>query len=153
MPCWNQRRRLGTQERSGAAVLRLRRRRDVRRRRFDRPPLEPFAVRVHAPRGTSEDAAAASAAHDVLVHYLPSRAATLDSALATSLALIPDGPNKTDGSRSDRRWLPAGSPCAPGTASRRRWSIRQATARAFGSRFRPIPRRPLIRRPLPSAYG
>ena len=58
---------------------------------------EPFAVRVHAPRGASEDAAAASAAHDVLVHYLPSRAATLDAALATSLALIPDGPSKTDG--------------------------------------------------------
>jgi len=58
---------------------------------------EPFAVRVHAPRGASEDAAAASAAHDVLVHYLPAHAATLDSALAASLALIPDGQSKTDG--------------------------------------------------------
>jgi hypothetical protein len=58
---------------------------------------EPFAVRVQAPRGASEEAAAARAAHDVLVHYLPSRAATLDAALATSLALIPDGPSKTDG--------------------------------------------------------
>lgn len=58
---------------------------------------QPFAVRVHAPRGASKDAAAARAAHDVLVHYLPSRAATLDAALATSLALIPDGPSKTDG--------------------------------------------------------
>jgi hypothetical protein len=58
---------------------------------------EPFAVRVRAPRGASEDAAAASAAHDVLVHYLPSQATTLDAALATSLALIPDGPGKTDG--------------------------------------------------------
>jgi len=59
--------------------------------------FEPFAVRVHAPRGASEDAAAASAAHDVLVHYLPSRAATLDAALAASLAAIPDGQSKTDG--------------------------------------------------------
>ena len=58
---------------------------------------EPFATRVYAPRGASEDAAAASAAHDVLVHYLPSRAATLDAALATSLALIADGSSKTDG--------------------------------------------------------
>jgi len=58
---------------------------------------QPFAVRVHAPRGASEDAAAARAAHDVLVHYLPLQAATLDAALATSLALIPDGPSKTDG--------------------------------------------------------
>jgi hypothetical protein len=58
---------------------------------------EPFAVNVHAPRGASEDAAAAKAAHDVLVHYLPSLSATLDGALATSLALIPDGPSKTAG--------------------------------------------------------
>ena len=58
---------------------------------------EPFAVSVHAPRGASEDAAAAQAAHDVLVHYLPSLSATLDGALATSLALIPDGPSKTAG--------------------------------------------------------
>ena len=50
---------------------------------------EPFAVSVDAPRGASEDAAAAKAAHDVLVHYLPSLSATLDAALATSLALIP----------------------------------------------------------------
>jgi len=61
------------------------------------PRYEPFAVRVHAPHGASEDAAAAKAAHDVLVHYLPLQAATLDAALATSLALIPDGPSKTDG--------------------------------------------------------
>src|SRR5215510_11404930 len=44
--------------------------------------FQPFAVRVDAPRGASEDAAAASAAHDVLVHYFPSQAATLDAALA-----------------------------------------------------------------------
>jgi hypothetical protein len=70
---------------------------------------EPFAVRVHAPRGASEDAAAASAAHDVLAHYLPSQAATLDAALATSLALIPDGPSKSDGIQVGQsvaaRWL------------------------------------------------
>src|SRR5262249_3336895 len=59
--------------------------------------LQPFAVRVNAPLGASTDAAAASAAHDVLVHYLPSQAATFDAALASSLASIADGQSKTDG--------------------------------------------------------
>ena len=58
---------------------------------------DPFAVSASAPRGASEDAAAASAAHDVLIHYFPSQAATLDAALATSLAAIADGQSKTDG--------------------------------------------------------
>ena len=59
--------------------------------------FQPFAVRVDAPRGASEDAAAASAAHDVLLHYLPAQAATFDAALASSLASIADGQSKTDG--------------------------------------------------------
>jgi hypothetical protein len=59
--------------------------------------FQPFAVRVYATPEASEDAAAASAAHDVLVHYLPSQAATFDAALASSLASIADGPSKTDG--------------------------------------------------------
>jgi hypothetical protein len=59
--------------------------------------FQPFAVRVDAPDGASEDAAAASAAHDVLVHYFPSQATTLDAALASSLASIDDGQSKTDG--------------------------------------------------------
>jgi hypothetical protein len=57
----------------------------------------PFAVSVSAPRGASKDAAAASAAHDVLVHYFPAQAATFDAALATSLATIADSQHKTDG--------------------------------------------------------
>jgi hypothetical protein len=57
----------------------------------------PFAVSVYAPRHASKDAAAASAAHDVLTHYFPTKAATFDAALATSLAGIPDGQRKTDG--------------------------------------------------------
>jgi hypothetical protein len=36
--------------------------------------FQPFAVRVDAANGASEDAAAASAARDVLVHYFPSQA-------------------------------------------------------------------------------
>jgi hypothetical protein len=58
---------------------------------------QPFAVDVHAPRGASKDAAAASAAHDVLTHYFPSQAAIFDAALATSLAAVPDGQSKSDG--------------------------------------------------------
>jgi len=59
--------------------------------------FQPFAVNVHAPRGASKDAAAASAAHDVLTHYFPAQAATFDAALANSLAAVPDGQSKTDG--------------------------------------------------------
>jgi hypothetical protein len=61
--------------------------------------FQPFAVRFHAPRGASEDAAAAKAAHDVLAHYFPAQAATLDAALASSLAGVADGQSKTDGIR------------------------------------------------------
>jgi hypothetical protein len=59
--------------------------------------FQPFAVNVRAPRGASRDAAAASAAHDVLVHYFPAQAAALDTSLAVSLAAITDGQAKTDG--------------------------------------------------------
>jgi hypothetical protein len=52
---------------------------------------------VSAPHGASVDAAAAVAGHDVLVHYFPAAAATLDAALAASLAAVPDGTSKTDG--------------------------------------------------------
>src|ERR1700692_4028982 len=59
--------------------------------------FQPFAVSVHAPRGASKDAAAASAAHDVLAHYFPTQAAAFDAALATSLSAIADSQSKTDG--------------------------------------------------------
>jgi hypothetical protein len=57
----------------------------------------PFALSVHAPHGASKDAAAASAAHDVLTHYFPAQAPIFDAALSASLAAIPDGQSKTDG--------------------------------------------------------
>jgi hypothetical protein len=57
----------------------------------------PYIGTVSAPPGASPDAAAAVAAHDVLLHYFPATAATLDAALADSLAIIPDGNGKTDG--------------------------------------------------------
>src|SRR5260370_36863902 len=45
----------------------------------------------------SQDAAAAQAAHDVLVSLYPAFQETLDTELQTSLAQIPDGTEKTDG--------------------------------------------------------
>ncbi len=45
----------------------------------------------------SPDAAAARAARDVLVNFFPAQQSALDSALATSLAAIPDGAAKTNG--------------------------------------------------------
>src|SRR5215212_4880042 len=51
----------------------------------------PYLVNIHAPRWASEEAAAAVAAHGVLVSLMPAQQATLDAALASSLAAVPDG--------------------------------------------------------------
>ena len=51
------------------------------------------------PRGASPEAAAAAAAHRILVKYFPAATATLDTALATSLAAIPDGWRENQGVR------------------------------------------------------
>ena len=59
---------------------------------------EPFTVEVDAPMGASAEAAVAAAARGILVHYLPSQAATIvEPAYTESLMLIPDGQAKTDG--------------------------------------------------------
>jgi hypothetical protein len=58
---------------------------------------EPYRFHAHAPRGTSAQAAAAAAAHQVLLAYVPSAQATLDAAYAASLAQLPDGKAKTRG--------------------------------------------------------
>src|SRR6185295_4472209 len=50
-----------------------------------------------APGGASPEAAAAAAAHRVLVALYPAQQSTFDAALATSLAAIPDGAAKTAG--------------------------------------------------------
>jgi hypothetical protein len=53
---------------------------------------DPYLVQRHAPRWASEEAAAAVAAHDVLVSLMPAaQQTTLDAALASSLAAVPDG--------------------------------------------------------------
>jgi hypothetical protein len=59
--------------------------------------FKPFAVKAHAPPGTSRDAAAATAAHDVLVHYFPAQASVLNTDWDASMAAIADGQAKTDG--------------------------------------------------------
>ena len=60
----------------------------------------PYRFHAHAPRGTSAQAAAVAAAHQVLVTYVPSAQANLDAAYATSLAQIPDGRRRPRASRS-----------------------------------------------------
>ena len=58
----------------------------------------PFAIDVDAQQGASAEAAVIAAAHRILVHYLPAQApAILDPAYLASLATIPDGQAKTDG--------------------------------------------------------
>jgi hypothetical protein len=57
----------------------------------------PYRFHAHAPRGTSAQAAAVAAAHEVLVTYVPSAQATLDADYAASLAQIPDGRAKSQG--------------------------------------------------------
>jgi hypothetical protein len=52
---------------------------------------------IDAPPGASAEAAAVAAAHGVLKNYFPAAAATLDAALAQSLAAIPDGQSKSEG--------------------------------------------------------
>src|SRR5688500_2069263 len=52
---------------------------------------EPYLLKVGAPRWASAEAAAAVAAHDVLVGLFPAKQADYDAALAASLAAVPDG--------------------------------------------------------------
>src|SRR3984885_14031257 len=57
----------------------------------------PYLGSIVAPHGASPDAAAIQAAYRVLRTYFTGSASTLDTALANSLASIPDGQAKTDG--------------------------------------------------------
>ncbi|HTS28774.1 MAG TPA: vanadium-dependent haloperoxidase [Bryobacteraceae bacterium] len=58
---------------------------------------QPFYYRFASPANASIGAAAAAAAHRVLVNYFPAQQAALDSQFATSLAGIADGGDKTAG--------------------------------------------------------
>jgi hypothetical protein len=58
---------------------------------------EPYLGRIPAPSDASAEAAAIAAAHRALRSLYPDAATTLDAARAASLAVIPDGPSKSDG--------------------------------------------------------
>src|SRR6266576_222646 len=59
---------------------------------------EPYLVRLDGvPRHTSEDAAAASAAHEVLIALYPAFKSALDAELQQSLTQIPAGKDKDEG--------------------------------------------------------
>ncbi len=58
---------------------------------------QPFYYRIAAPANASTGAAAAAAAHRVLVNYFPSQQTALDSQFTTSLAGIADGGDKNAG--------------------------------------------------------
>ena len=58
---------------------------------------QPYAADLKAAPGASQETAAAVAAHAVLVELYPPQKATLDAALAASLAKVQDGPAKADG--------------------------------------------------------
>lgn len=61
-------------------------------------PIGPaYHYRTHAPRPSSAEAAAAQAAHDVLVYFFPGQQAGLDANLTSTLSGIPDGLAKLNG--------------------------------------------------------
>ena len=61
------------------------------------PRYQPYRRHGQAPHRASATAAAAAAGHKILETYSPYAQAALDSALATSLAQVPDGTAKTAG--------------------------------------------------------
>ena len=67
------------------------------------PRYRFYLGELSAPSGASADAAAASAAHAVMVALLPAQKAPLDAALATTLAKVADGGAKSDGLELGRR--------------------------------------------------
>jgi hypothetical protein len=58
---------------------------------------QPYQVRLAQLPDASLDAAVATAAHHVLVHYFPAQQAALDIDYAAALAAVPDGAAKTAG--------------------------------------------------------
>ena len=61
------------------------------------PRYTPYRARLSADPGASRDAAAASAAHGVLVRVYPEQTAELDKALQASLSAVTDGSSKIQG--------------------------------------------------------
>ena len=63
------------------------------------PRYTPYRTRLHAEPGASREAAAAVAAHYVLVRLFPDQAKDFDPALQQSLATVPEGSAKAAGVR------------------------------------------------------
>ena len=61
------------------------------------PRYRPYGFSIPVHMRASQDAAAASAAHDVLVAMVPAQKPAFDAALASSLARVPEGRSKRDG--------------------------------------------------------
>jgi hypothetical protein len=61
------------------------------------PRYRPYGFSIPVDMRSSKEAAAASAAHDVLVAMMPERAPAFDAALGRSLSRIPEGRAKRDG--------------------------------------------------------
>src|SRR2546430_8175780 len=61
------------------------------------PRYTAYRVQQAAPAGTSPDAAAAAAAHYLLIRLYPAEAPQLDSAFQAELAAIPENAHKADG--------------------------------------------------------
>jgi hypothetical protein len=61
------------------------------------PHYTPYLTLPAPSAGASMEAAAASAAHGVLLRLFPAQQGTIDGFLATSLASVPDGPAETAG--------------------------------------------------------
>jgi hypothetical protein len=73
---------------------------------------EPYGRPLRPRPGASVDAAVATAAHDVLVHYFPARTEALDTDLASSLGPIPDG-------RAEQRGVDVGREAAAALIAQR----------------------------------
>ena len=58
---------------------------------------KPYLGTVSAPADASAETAAVAAAYTVLRQYFPASTASLDAARAASLAMIPEGPGKSNG--------------------------------------------------------
>ena len=67
------------------------------------PRYTSYLGGITAPAGASADAAAAQAAHDVLVALLPGQKQAFADALVISLAAVPDGPGEAAGIDVGRR--------------------------------------------------
>ena len=63
------------------------------------PRYTPYRARLSAEPSASREAAAAAAAHNILVRVYPDQAKEFDKILEGSLAAIPEGQPKTDGLR------------------------------------------------------